>query len=94
MEFAVPDAIQKDSLNEGLKEHKCAVKRCNTNNGMATHTWHSVNWDAAEIKAFEELRYDYGKGDLSWRKVSVHVIKNDILRFLHLTLLSIIISAF
>ena len=46
--------FQKDSLNEGLKKHKCAVKRCNTNNGMATHTWHSVNWDAAKIKAFEE----------------------------------------
>ena len=29
-------------------------RRCNTNNGMATHAWHSVDWDTAEIKAFEE----------------------------------------
>ena len=43
MEFSVPDSVMY-----------IAVKRCNTNSGMATHAWHSVDWDATEIKAFEE----------------------------------------
>ena len=45
------------SLQERLKEHKYAVKSANMNNGIAAHAWnqqHQVDWDAAEVKMFEQ----------------------------------------
>ena len=46
-----------------LVEHKAAMKRCDTKNGIAVHAWeqqHRVNWDEASVLA-REPRY--------WRRV-------------------------
>ena len=44
------------SLEMRLKEHRYAVKSCDTKNGVAVHAWnndHHVNWDAARVVAVE-----------------------------------------
>ena len=44
-------------LQKRIKEHKYAVKTHDTKNGLAVLAWkndHRVNWDAAEVRAFEE----------------------------------------
>ena len=40
------------NLKKRLVEHKAAVKRCDTKNGIAVHAWkqqHRVNWDEASV---------------------------------------------
>ena len=44
------------TLEKRLSEHKNAVKKNDTNNGIAVHAWnlqHQVNWEAAETIATE-----------------------------------------
>ena len=41
-------------LEKRLSEHKEAVKRNDTNNGIAVHAWktqHKVDWEAATVKS-------------------------------------------
>ena len=45
------------TLEKRLSEHKNAVKKHDTNNGIAVHAWnlqHQVDWDAAKTRATEE----------------------------------------
>ena len=44
------------TLEKRLSEHKTAVKKHNTKNGIAVYSWanqHQVNWDAATVKQKE-----------------------------------------
>ena len=44
------------SLEKRLSEHRGAVKRNDTKNGIAVHAWktqHKVDWDAATVKQVE-----------------------------------------
>ena len=41
------------TLRKRLTEHKAAVKKCDTKNGIAVHAWnsgHQVEWEAAKVK--------------------------------------------
>ena len=47
------------TLEKRLSEHKTAVKKNDTKNGIAVHAWtnqHQVNWEAASVKQ-EERSY-------------------------------------
>ncbi len=44
------------TLEKRLSEHKTAVKKHDTKNGIAVHSWanqHQVNWDAATVRQEE-----------------------------------------
>ena len=41
------------TLRKRLTEHKAAVKKCNTKNGIAVYVWksgHQVEWESAKVK--------------------------------------------
>ena len=41
------------TLRKRLTEHKVAVKKCDTKNGIAVHAWnsgHQVEWESAKVK--------------------------------------------
>ena len=41
------------TLRKRLTEHKAAVKKCDTKNGIAVHAWnsgHQVEWESAKVK--------------------------------------------
>ena len=44
------------TLNKRITEHKLAVKRGDTNNGIAVHAWeaqHHVDWEGAKVRDTE-----------------------------------------
>ena len=57
------------NLKKRLVEHKAAVKRGDTKNGIAVHAWerqHRVNWDEADVLV-QEPRY--------WRRRVLEAVK-------------------